>query len=94
MKIKILFPNDPDSSSKASHLLPAGPRCLLEREAALRWAWEADGALHAEKNILNYMARNNIDAWTVGASKGICPACAKAIEDASAEPATPLLGQP
>lgn len=52
----------------------------------------AAGLGHAETDVLDYMSRNKIDAWVVGATRPICPVCATAIEDAGAEPATPLRG--
>jgi len=52
----------------------------------------ADGFADAEINVLDYMDRNNIDPWVVGATRPICPACAAAIQDSGADPATPLRG--
>jgi hypothetical protein len=52
----------------------------------------AAGFGHAERDVLDFMNGNNIDAWVVGATRPICPECAAAIEDSGAEPATPLRG--
>jgi filamentous hemagglutinin len=52
----------------------------------------ADGNLHAEQNVLDYMAWNKIDAWVVAATRPICPECATAIGVSDAQPATELRG--
>jgi hypothetical protein len=52
----------------------------------------ATGFGHAERDVLDFMNGNSIDAWVVGATRPICPECAAAIEDSGAEPATPLRG--
>jgi filamentous hemagglutinin len=50
----------------------------------------AAGLSHAERDIVGYMRYNDIRPITVGAGRPICPACADAINDAGATPATPL----
>lgn len=50
----------------------------------------APGLSHAERDIVGYMRYNDIRPITVGAGRPICPACADAINDAGATPATPL----
>jgi filamentous hemagglutinin len=52
----------------------------------------AEGFGHAERDVLGFMDEKKIDAWVVGATRPICPACAAAIADSGAEPATPLQG--
>ena len=50
----------------------------------------ATGIGHAETSVLDYMSQNGITPLSVGAGCPICPACAVAIEDAGASPATVL----
>lgn len=45
---------------------------------------------HAEIQILQYMRDTGLRPITIGASNKICPACARAIADAKATPATPI----
>ncbi len=49
----------------------------------------APGLSHAERDIVGYMRYNDIRPITVGAGRPICAACADAINDAGATPATP-----
>jgi hypothetical protein len=50
----------------------------------------APGLGHAEADIVNYSRQNGLKLLEVGATRGICPECAAAIESAGAKAVTPM----